>query len=57
MAKSYSTDFMTEAEEEENRPFLLAEFFLGDEYGVWRLTSLDERVEIAIDDIEFLKEP
>lgn len=57
MAKDLSTDFTTEMAKEQNRPFLLIEFFLGDDEGVWRLTSLDERLEIDFSDTDFLKEP
>lgn len=57
MAKDLSTDFLTEMAKEMNRPFILVEFFLGDDKGVWRLTSLDERLEIDFSDTDFLKEP
>lgn len=57
MAKELSTDFTTEMAEEQNRPFVLVEFFLGDDEGVWRLTSLDERLEIEFSGNENLKEP
>jgi len=57
MAKDYSADFLEEMRLDENRPFLIAEIFLGEDRGVFRITSLDERLEISYDDPEFLKEP
>ena len=57
MAKDLSDDFETEMVKEENRPFLILEIFMGADRGTWRLTSLDENVEITYDNPEFLKEP
>jgi len=57
MAKDYSADFLEEMVKEENRPILMVEIFLGEDRGVFRITSLDERLEISYDDPEFLKEP
>jgi len=56
MPKDLSTDFETEMEENQNKPFVLIEFFLGDQIGTWRLTSADTRIEISYDDLDFLKE-
>ena len=57
MAKDLSADFIEEMTREENRPFLLVEVYLGKDEGVWRLTTLDQRLEIEFSDLKSLKEP
>lgn len=57
MAKDFSTDFVTEMEKAENRPILILAIYFGYDRGTWRVTSLDEKVEITYDDPAFLKEP
>lgn len=57
MAKDFSDAFITEMEQSSNRPILILSIYFGSERGTWRLTSLDEEVEITYDDPSFLKEP
>ncbi len=56
MPKEFSEDFQTETEEVENRPLLLIEINLG-ETQVWRLTTLDEEIDISFSTPDMLQEP